>query len=41
MFWLFKDPAVMMNEIMSWLLKDPIVTKAWLNFDHAQSSSKK
>ena len=28
-------------EIMSWLFKDPTVTVAWLNFDHAQSNSKK
>ena len=41
MFWLFKDPAVIMKVIMSWLFKDPIVTVAWLNFDHAQSNSKK
>ena len=26
---------------MSWLFKDPIVTVAWLSFDHAQSNSKK
>ena len=38
---LFKDPVVIMKEIMSWLFKDPIVTVAWLNFDHAQSNSKK
>ena len=41
MSWLFKDPVVIMKEIMSWLFKDPIVTVAWLNFDHAQSNSKK
>ena len=23
--WLFKDPVVIMKEIMSWLFKDPIV----------------
>ena len=34
---MFKDPLV----IMSWLSKDLIVTVAWLNFDHAQSNSKK
>ena len=38
---LFKDPVVFMKEIMSWLFKDPIVTVTWLNFDHAQSNSKK
>ena len=26
---------------MPWLFKDPIVTAAWLNFDHVQSNSKK
>ena len=30
-----------MKEIMSWLSKDLIVTVAWLNFEHAQSNSKK
>ena len=25
MSWLFKDPVVIMKEIMSWLFKDPIV----------------
>ena len=24
MSWLFKDPVVIMKEIMSWLFKDPI-----------------
>ena len=24
MSWLFKDPVVIMKEIMSWLIKDPI-----------------
>ena len=38
---LFKDPVVIMKEIMSWLIKDPIVTEAWLNSDHTQSNSKK
>ena len=28
MSWLFKDPVVIMNEIMYWLFKDPM---AWLN----------
>ena len=32
MSWLFKDPVVIMEEIMSWLFKD---------FDHALSKSKK
>ena len=41
MSWLFKDPVVIMTEIMSSLLKDPIATVAWLNFDHARSNSKK
>ena len=41
MYWLFKDPVVIMKEIMSWLFKDPVVTVAWLIFDHAQSNSKK
>ena len=29
-----------MKEIMCWLLKDPVVTVAWLIFDHTQSKSK-
>ena len=37
---LFKDPVVIMKEIMYWLFKDPI-NNGWLNFDHAQSNSKK
>ena len=41
MFWLYKDPVVIMKEIISWLFKDPVVTVAWLNFDYAQSNSKK
>ena len=32
--------VVIMKE-MPWLFKDPIVTVAWLNFDHVQSNSKK
>ena len=40
MSWLFKDPVVIMKEIMPWLFKDPIVTVAWINFDHTQSNSK-
>ena len=38
--WLFKDPVVIMNEIMSWLFKDPINCDL-AQFDHAQSNSKK
>ena len=41
MFWLFKDPVVIMKVIMSWLFKDSIVTVDWLTFNHAQSNSKK
>ena len=41
MSWLFRDPVVVMKEIMSWLFKDPTVTVALLNFNHAQSNSKK
>ena len=26
MFWLFKDPVVIVKEMMSWLFKDPVVT---------------
>ena len=40
MFWLFKDPVVIMKEIISWLLKDPI-NSGVAQFDHAQSNSKK
>ena len=25
MSWMFKDPVVIMKEIMSWLFKDPVV----------------
>ena len=39
--WLFKDPVIIMKEILSWLFKDPIETVALLNFDHTQSNSKK
>ena len=39
--WLFKDPVVIMKEIMPWLFKDPVVTVAWLNFDHTKSNSNK
>ena len=38
--WLFKDPVVIMKEIMSWLFKDPI-NSGLAHFDHAQSNSKK
>ena len=41
MSWLFKDAVENMKEIMSWLFKNPIVAVAWLNFEHAQSNSKK
>ena len=37
---LFKNPVVFMKEIMSWLFKDPI-NRGLLQFDHAQSTSKK
>ena len=40
MYWLFKDPVVIMKEIMSWLLKDPI-NSGLARFDHAQSNIKK
>ena len=32
---LFKDPVVIMKEIMSWLFKDPI-NSSMAQFDHAQ-----
>ena len=37
---LFKNPVVIMKEIMSWLFKDPI-NSGLVQFDHAQSNSKK
>ena len=37
---LFKNPVVIMKEIMSWLFKDPI-NSGLAQFDHAQSNSKK
>ena len=40
MSWLFKDPVVIMKEIMFWLLKDP-VNSSLAEFDQAQSNSKK
>ena len=40
MSWLFKDPVVIMKEIMSWLFKDPI-NSGLAQFGHAQSNSKK
>ena len=40
MSWLFKDPVVIMKEIMPWLCKDPINSDL-AQFDHAQSTSKK
>ena len=41
MSWMFKAPAVIMKVIISWLFKDPIITVTWLNFNRAQSNSKK
>ena len=38
--WLFKDPLVIMKEIMSWLFKDPI-NSSLAQFDHAKSNNKK
>ena len=40
MSWLFKDPVVIMEEIMPWLFKDP-TNSGLAQFDHAQSNSKK
>ena len=40
MSWLFKDPVVIMKEIISWLFKDSI-NSGLPQFDHAQSNSKK
>ena len=37
---LFKDPVVVMKEIMSWLLKDPI-NSGLAQSDNAQSKSKR
>ena len=37
---LFKDPVVIMKEIMSWLFKDPI-NSGLDHFGHAQWNSKK
>ena len=37
---LFKDPVVIMEEIMSWLFKD-LINSGLAQFDHDQSSSKK
>ena len=39
MFWLFKDPVVIMKEIMSWLFKDPINSDL-VQSDQIQSNSK-
>ena len=39
MSWLFKDPEVIMEEIMSWLFKD-LINSGLTQFDHAQSNSK-
>ena len=52
MSWLFKNPnhilfkdlaviILIMKKSISWLFKDPIVIVAQLNFEHAQSNSKK
>ena len=40
MSWLFKDLVVIMEEILSWLFKDPIKS-GLAQFDDAQSNSKK
>ena len=40
MSWLFKDPVVIMKEIMPWLFKDP-VDSGLAQLDHAQSNNKK
>ena len=40
MSWLFKDPVVIMKEIISWLFKDPI-NCGLTQFDHAQSNCPK
>ena len=40
MSWLFKDQVVIIKEIISWLLKDPINSDV-AQFDHTQSNSKK
>ena len=39
MSWLFKDPVVIMKEIMPWLFKDPI-NSGLVQFDHTQSHTK-
>ena len=39
MSWLFKDPVVIMKEIMPWLFKDRI-NSGLAQFDHAKSKSK-
>ena len=39
MSWLFKDPIVIMKEIMSWLFKDPINSDL-AQSDYAQSNRK-
>ena len=39
MSWLFKDPVVIMKEIMSWLFKDPI-NSGLAQSDHVQLNSK-
>ena len=37
---LFKNPVVIMKEIMSWLFKD-LINRGLALFDHGQSNSKK
>ena len=37
---LFKDPVVIMKEIMSWLFKD-LTNSGLAQFDHGQSNNKK
>ena len=39
MTWLFKDPVVIMKEIMLWLFKDPI-NSGLAQFDHANQTVK-
>ena len=40
MSWLFKNPVVILKEIMSWLFNDPINSDL-AQFDNPQSNSKK
>ena len=41
MSWLFKDPSSNHERNHVWLFKDPIVKVTYLNFNHAQSNSRK